>query len=62
MSPMNEHLQALIFQAKQHIPSALQGVKAQGPGLQGPGFKNKGQGKSKFYKKKGKASKPKAAS
>jgi len=57
MSPMNEHLQALIFQAKQHIPSALQGVKAQGVG-----FKTKGKGKSKFYKNKGKASKSKAAS
>ncbi len=49
MSPMNEHLQTLIAQAKQHIPSALQGVKAQVSS-----FKNK-KSTGKGYKKKRKA-------
>jgi DNA topoisomerase-3 len=48
MSPMNQHLDTLITQAKQHLPSALQGVKAANPSF---------NGNKPFYKKKRKSAK-----
>ena len=44
MQPLNHHLQALIDQAKQHIPTGLQNLKGQGTGFKkkGSGFKKKG--------------------
>lgn len=41
MQPLNQHLLGLIEQAKQHIPTALQGLKGQGKG-----FKRKSSKKS----------------
>ncbi len=46
MDPMNQHLDTLIIQAKQHFPSALQGVKAASP------HSNEKGEKKPFYKKK----------
>lgn len=59
MQPLNQHLLGLIEQAKQHIPTALQGLKGQGSGFKRKGargktFKSKGSKKpaAKNYKKK----------
>jgi DNA topoisomerase-3 len=46
MQPLNKHLLALIEQAKQHIPTALQGLKGQGQG-----FKRKGASRKTFRAK-----------
>jgi len=46
MEPLNQHLLGLIEQAKQHIPTGLQGLKGQGAG-----FKRKGAGKKTFRAK-----------
>ncbi|MGK0249239.1 MAG: hypothetical protein ACI910_001978 [Oleispira sp.] len=49
MSAKDQHLLGLIEQAKQHIPTALQGFKGQGQG-----FKRKGAKKApvkKYIKK-----------
>ncbi len=46
MAPMNQHLDTLIIQAKQHLPSALQGVEA--ANISGIGE----AAKKPFYKKK----------
>jgi DNA topoisomerase-3 len=43
MVPLNQHLLGLIEQAKQHIPTGLQGLKGQGTG-----FKRKGAGGKTF--------------
>ena len=45
MGPMNQHLDTLITEAKQHIPSALQRVKSVSSSFSGKG------GKKAFYKK-----------
>jgi DNA topoisomerase-3 len=46
MEPLNQHLLGLIEQAKQHIPTALQGLKGQGQG-----FKRKAVKKTSAKKK-----------
>ncbi len=51
MSPMNQHLDTLITEAKQHLPNALQGVKSASPSFNGNG------GKKPAYKKKRKSTK-----
>ncbi len=58
MQPLNQHLSTLIEQAKQHIPSGLQGLKGQGAGFKkkSSGYKKKGAG----FKKKSTSSKPAA--
>jgi len=47
MQPLNQHLLGLIEQAKQHIPTALQGLKGQGKS-----FKRKGKSSAKTYAKR----------
>jgi DNA topoisomerase-3 len=51
MGPLNQHLLALIEQAKQHIPIALQGLKGQGQGFKRKSAKKKAPVK-KYTKKK----------
>jgi DNA topoisomerase-3 len=41
MGPLNQHLLGLIEQAKQHIPTALQGLKGQGQGFKRKNGKTK---------------------
>lgn len=45
MQPLNHHLLALIEQAKQYIPTALQGLKGQGAGFKKKGAKKSSGGK-----------------
>lgn len=45
MQPLNHHLLALIEQAKQYIPTALQGLKGQGAGFKKKGAKKSNGGK-----------------
>jgi DNA topoisomerase-3 len=45
MQPLNHHLLALIEQAKQYIPTALQGLKGQGDGFKKKGAKKSSGGK-----------------
>ncbi|MFT7411383.1 MAG: DNA topoisomerase-3 [Oleispira sp.] len=54
MQPLNQHLLGLIEQAKQHIPTGLQGLKGQGQGFKRKGGKKKAPAKK--YTKKTKAS------
>jgi DNA topoisomerase-3 len=46
MQPLNQHLLGLIEQAKQHIPTALQGLKGQGKSFKRKGKKGKSPAKS----------------
>ncbi|NRA24099.1 MAG: DNA topoisomerase III [Oleispira sp.] len=55
MQPLNQHLLALIEQAKQHIPTAMQGLKGQGQG-----FKRKGGKRKPSAKRYSKKTKPKS--
>jgi DNA topoisomerase-3 len=52
MGPLNQHLLGLIEQAKQHVPTALQGLKGQGQGFKRKGTKNKAPVKKYIKKKK----------
>jgi DNA topoisomerase-3 len=54
MQPLNQHLLGLIEQAKQHIPTGLQGLKGQGQAFKRKGGKKKAPAKK--YTKKTKAS------
>jgi DNA topoisomerase-3 len=56
MEPLNQHLLGLIEQAKQHIPTALQGLKGQGQSFKRKSTKKAGARKSpaKKYSKKAK--------
>jgi DNA topoisomerase-3 len=59
MGPLNHHLLALIEQAKQHIPTALQGLKGQGQGYKRNTAKGKSTGRKPAVKKYTKKTKPK---
>jgi len=50
MQPLNQHLLGLIEQAKQHIPTALQGLKGQGQGFKRKAGKKKAPAR-KYSKK-----------
>ena len=50
MQPLNQHLLGLIEQAKQHIPTGLQGLKGQGQAFKRKGGKKKAPAK-KYTKK-----------
>jgi DNA topoisomerase-3 len=52
MGPLNQHLLELIEQAKQHVPTALQGLKGQGQGFKRKGAKKKAPVKKYIKKKK----------
>ena len=52
MQPLNQHLLGLIEQAKQHIPTGLQGLKGQGQGFKRKGGKSKSSAKKTSVKKK----------
>ena len=52
MQPLNQHLLGLIEQAKQHIPTGLQGLKGQGQGFKRKGGKSKSSAKKTGAKKK----------
>lgn len=58
MEPLNQHLLGLIEQAKQHIPTGLQGLKGQGQGFKRKGSKAKGTKKKAPAKKYTKKTKP----
>jgi DNA topoisomerase-3 len=59
MGPLNHHLLALIEQAKQHIPTALQGLKGQGQGYKRNTAKGKSTGRKPAAKKYTKKTKSK---
>lgn len=51
MEPLNQHLCRLIEQAKQHIPTALQGLKGQGQGFKRKSKSGKKTSNRKYTKK-----------
>ena len=57
MGPLNQHLLALIEQAKQHIPTALQGLKGQGQSFKRKGAKGKSTSRKPAVKKYAKKAK-----
>ncbi len=60
MQPLNQHLLALIEQAKQHIPTGLQGLKGQGQGFKRKASKGKAGTKKAPTRKYTKKTKPKS--
>ena len=65
MQPLNQHLLGLIEQAKQHIPTALQGLKGQGQGFKRKAVKKTSTNKkasARTYTKNTKAKKTKPKS
>jgi DNA topoisomerase-3 len=60
MQPLNQHLLGLIEQAKQHIPTALQGLKGQGQGFKRKAVKKTSANKRAPVKKYTKKTTPKS--
>jgi DNA topoisomerase-3 len=60
MQPLNQHLLGLIEQAKQHIPTALQGLKGQGQGFKRKAVKKTSTNKKAPARKYAKKTKPKS--
>jgi hypothetical protein len=58
MQPLNQHLLGLIEQAKQHIPTALQGLKGQGQGFKRKAVKKTSTNKKAPARKYAKKTKP----